>query len=204
MRKITFVISIPMLPPDTLKLLKYADPVNGDIICESRFPGIAMIKNNIHAKADVNIVTVRTIDDNSRSEECYRLFKEELSALSDDISIKLDINTEISVPHNEDISKEKQLLKSLFNSFPENSDVFMDVTYGTKMTAIEMFSSLCYAEIAKKCSIKSIIYGKYSFNGSDTGQLYDVINLYNLMRLIETSSHMDKNSFKDLVLQIID
>ena len=79
----------------------------------------------------------------------------------------------------------------------------MNLTYGTKLIAIELFSSLCFAEARYSCSIKTAVYGKYAFDGSDTGELYDVTRLYHMLRFLETSIQMDKASFADLVDQML-
>ena len=79
----------------------------------------------------------------------------------------------------------------------------MDLTYGSKLTAIEMFASLFYTEIAADCSIKKVIYGKYSFDGSEYGELFDATELYHKIRFFETAQFMDKECFINLVEEMI-
>ena len=204
MRKKTFVISIPMLPADNLKVLNYKNGNDESVCCRTRFPGIALLRDNMFGEVEISIITVRTADAAGRTEYCYELFKKELQELSIETGIELRISREIVIPHNETEAKEKLLLRELFECFPRHANVYMDVTYGSKLTAMEMFSSLCYAEVAEGCSIKSVVYGKYAHDGSDSGELFDVTGLYHTMRFMETASHMGKDAFKDLVRQIVE
>ena len=204
MRKKTFVISIPMLPAENLKLLEYQNHIPNAESCKTRFPGIALIKENMFGRVENKIITVRTEDDNGRTETCYALFKEELAALAAQTGVALSIDKEIQISHSETDEKGKGLLRELFQSYPEKSHVYMDLTYGTKLTAIEMFMSLCYAEIAKKCNIKSVIYGKYSFDNSEHGELFDVTELYHTMRFMETASQMNAECFQNFMMDIVE
>ena len=202
MKKKIFVLSIPMLPAENLKELQYRYS-DGRLSVNTRFPGIALLEKYAPGKAPVKIVTVRTDDDNHRTEDCYRLFLEELDRLSGKLGTRFEIETEIVVPHTEDEEKSRHFLRELLDAYENSAYVYMDVTYGTKLTSIELFSSLFFAEICKHCSIKTAAYGKYAFDGSDIGELYDVTRLYHTLRFLETSAQMDKASFADLVDQML-
>lgn len=204
MRTKIFVISIPMLPIENLKMLEYNGPDADSVPYKTRFPGIAMLKDNIFGQVYIKIITVRTSDDNGRTEECYQLFKEELATLAAATGIELRITKEIIVPHKEDKAKENELLRNLFESYSKNAYVYMDITFGTKLTAVEMFSSLCYAEIAENCSIRSVVYGKYTFDNSEKGELFDASELYHTIRFMENAAHMNNKCFKDLMKQMVE
>ena len=203
MKKKIFVISIPMLPLESLKPLRYRFSET-ELSGQTHFPGIAMLEKYASGKAPVKIVTVKTDADNNRTGDCYRLFLKELSELSEQTGISLTIDKEISLPHNESENKSRYLLRELLDAYEKSGYVYLDLTYGTKLTAIELFSSLCYAEIYQKCSIKSIIYGKYSFDGLEEGELYDITKTYHMLRFLETAAHMDRNSFGDLIKQLLE
>ena len=79
----------------------------------------------------------------------------------------------------------------------------MDLTFGTKLTSIEMFSSLYYAEIVEKCNIKSVVYGQYTSNGSSEGELYDVTRLYHTVRFLDAAAQMDRKCFENLIQQMM-
>ena len=203
MKKKIFVISIPMQPADGLKELQYRCP-DGGLSAKTRFPGIALLEKYAPGKAPVKIVTVRTADDNQRTQDCYSLFCEELSRLSDRLDIPLQVEADIFVPHTESEEKSRGLLRDLLNAYEKSAYVYMDLTYGTKLTAIELFSSLFFAETCHNCSIKTAAYGKYAFDGSESGELFDVTSLYHMLRFLETSAQMDKASFADLVAQMLE
>ena len=167
------------------------------------FPGIALLKENISKSTENRIITVRTEDNSGRTADCYGLFIRELNELSIQTGIELAPTKEITVPYSEDRAKEKSFLKELFHAYPEKNHIYMDITYGTKLTAIEMFSSLCYAETALNCNIKSVVYGKYPFDGGNSGELFDVSELYHTVRFMETAAHMNKNCFLDLIEQLL-
>ena len=192
-----------MLPAENLKALQYQYP-DGTLSGMTRFPGIALLEKYAQGKAPVKVVTVRTVDDHQRTETCYHLFHEELDSLSVKLNIALEIETEIAVPHIENEEKSRHLLRDLLNAYEKNAYVYIDLTYGTKLTAIELFSSLCFAETIHNCNIKTATYGKYTFNSSKIGELYDVTKLYHMLRFLESAAQMDQASFADLVTQMLE
>ena len=198
MKKKIFIISIPMLPKEILKALQYRYP-DGSLSGKTHFPGIALLEKYAPGKAPVKVVTVRTADDNQRTEACYHLFRQELDSLFVKLDMVPEIGAEIVVPHIEHEKKSRNLLRELLNAYEKSAYVYMDLTYGTKLTAIELFSSLCFAETCHNCSIKTAAYGKYAFDSSEYSELYDVTRLYHMLRFLETSAQMDKHSFADLV-----
>ena len=203
MKKKIFIVSIPMLPEENLKALQYRYQ-DGNLSIRTCFPGIALLEKYASGKAPVKIVTVRTNDDGGRTDDCYDLFRKELKSLSVKLDMELQVETEIAVSHTENEEKSRSLLRKLLSAYEKNAYIYMDLTYGTKMTAIELFSSLFFAETSLNCSIKTAAYGKYSFDRSRIGELYDVTRLYHMLRFLETSSHMDKTSFADLVAQMLE
>ena len=202
MKQKIFIISIPMQPEENLKLLRYRYR-DGALSSPTRFPGVALLEKYAVGKAPVKVVTVRTDDDNGYTERCYGLFHEELCQLAERFGVRLKIDAEIIVPHEESVEKECVLLKELFACFDRGSEIYMDLTYGTKLTAIELFSSLYYAEIVEKCGVQAVVYGKYAFNGSTEGELFDATRLYHTVRFLDAAAHMDRNSFVDLIGQTL-
>lgn len=176
-----------MLPKGNLKMLQYRYP-DGSLSGKTHFPGIALLEKYATGKAPVNVVTVRTADDNQRTDVCYHLFHEELDSLFVKLDMVPEIGAEIVVPHIEGEEKSRGLLWELLNAYEKNAYVYLDPTYGTKLTAIELFSSLCFAETCHNCSIKTAAYGKYTFDRSEYGELYDITKLYHMLRFLETSA----------------
>lgn len=202
MKKKICIVTVPMLPPADLRPIRYQTR-DGDLSSPTRFPGIALLEKHAAGKSPVKLVTVRTDDDNGRTEACYRFFHEELEQLRQRLRPDLAVDTEIVVPHNETGEKERRLLKDLFSCFDRGSYIYMDLTYGTKLTAVELFASLHYAEIVADCSVRSVVYGKYAFSDTGTGELFDATRLYHTVRFLDTAAQMDRASFADLLGQML-
>lgn len=203
MKKIFFV-SISMLPDNKLIPVNYAfegkDTYTDYKTC---FPSIPMIENNISSTDEVKIVAVKTDDDNELSRKNYALFLEELNSLCQRTGIDLSVNETVTVPHNENKSKLIALLKSLCKIFESDSEVYMDVTFGTKVTSIELFTSLVYAAKVKGCNIRSVVYGKYNHADNNTkGTIYDIRCLYDIANLIYAADHLPENKIDDLLDQL--
>ena len=191
MRKKVFFVTIPMLPSENLKKITYRKEDRGDLsIGESRFPGIIMIENCYLGNEPVKIISIRTKDDNERTEPNYRLFKEELSDLSKRLGLdkELEIEKEILIEHSENRDKQIQLFSEICSCYEEESDVYMDITYGTKVTPVCMFSTLAYAEKIAKCEIKGVYYGKFSHGSKLAGEFYDVRCLYEIAMLANSAA----------------
>ena len=200
MSKKLFFATIPMLPPDSLKKIPYRKEDRGELYSEpTRFPGIVMLENCILGDEDIKLITVRTADDNNRTEANYALFKEELRELSERLGKDIDIDKEIVVTHSENREKQIALFKELCSCYEEDAEVYMDITYGTKVTSACMFSTLSYAESVAEAEIKGIYYGKYSHGDYKKGDLYNVRCLYDLAMLSNTADFMTRERFDDLI-----
>jgi len=191
MKKKVFLVTIPMQDPKNLKEIKYRKGNRGQLFSEpTHFPAIPFLEWNVYGSEDVKLVTIRTDDDNDFSILNYQTFKEELKDLSNRLGAEIIIDQDIVIPHEE--TKEKQLstLKQICECYEEDTDIYMELTYGTKVTPIALFSSLNYAEKVKHCQIKSIIYGKFPHNGSSIGEIYDVRCLYDMANLMHATEFM--------------
>lgn len=200
LRKKIFFITIPMLPSQNLKAIQYRKEDKGVLMSiPTKFPGIVLLDWSVLGDEDVKIVTVRTDDKNGFTPANYELFKQELNALAEIHERKFEISGEIILPHSE--TKEKQILlaKEICSHFEEDCDIYMDITYGTKVTPIGMFSSLAYAEKILNCDIKSVTYGNYPFDGSNVGDIYDVRCLYELTGLIGACDILPKQDIEEML-----
>lgn len=199
MKKKLFFVTIPMLDFDKLKLIRYRKEDKGLIFSEpSRFPAIPFLEWSIFGNEDIKIVTIRTDDDKGSTARNYQAFKDELGELSKRLERELTIDAEIILPHEENREKQMHLLKELCSQYEEGTDVYMELTYGTKVTPIGMFSSLTYAEIVKHCNIKSITYGKYPFMG-EVGDLYDVLCLYQMTGVINAAEFLPDDTIDSIL-----
>lgn len=200
MKKRIMIVTIPMLPPENLKKINYRKGNDGEFFFEpSCFPSIPMIEDGLLGAGEVKIVAIKTDDDNNRADVNYKVFCEELEELSKRVGRKLEIDKVIHVPHEETRDKQMQFYKELCLSYEEDCEIYMDITYGTKVTPIAMFSSLVYAEKVKNCEIENITYGKFAHNDSTVGNLYDVKSLYEIASIINTADYMSPDKIEVLV-----
>lgn len=197
MNKQQFIATIPILDEKTLKRAAYiyADyPERGAV--ESRFPAIPMIRHNIDPTAEISVIVIFTQAGNYKHN--LELFYEELQAVSDEFNVELVSKvTEIPVPYEETKKKHTEFFVSIGNALAGDADLYMDLTYGSKVSPITEFASLVYAEHAKKCRIKEVIYGKVM--GSETPTLYDIKELYRMSQLINTMSFLPNANLEKLL-----
>lgn len=199
MKKTVFV-TIPMLPTESLKAVKYRKENTGELFSEpSRFPSIPMLEWNMSNDDEIKIVVVMADDKMGRSKINLETYKEELAQLSEYMGVPMEINEIIVLPHEETKEKQIQLFKEISKHYDSDSAVYMDVTYGTKITSIGLFSSLVYADKVKKCDIKKVIYGKYPHDDGGMGEIYDLRCLYDLNMLIHAAEFMPANDIEDLI-----
>lgn len=188
-----FIITNSIMDEKALKLAAYSysgrsdrDPV------EAHFAGIPMIKHNLNPSADVSIVAIITEAGNYANN--FELYKKELEKITEETGIELVSKIKvIKVPYDESREKHIAFFTELCKLFEEDAELYMDVTFGSKVTPISEFASLVYAENAKKCNIKEVIYGKVI--AAEKQEIYDIKCLYHMAQLISTASH---NPYVDL------
>ena len=200
-RKKVFYITIPMQNPEFLKELRYRKEDTGEIYSRpTRFPGIAMLEWNIFGNEEIKIVTIRSQDKNGYTDNVnYPKFKEELASLGEYLGRELVIDEEIVLPLSENKDKQTSFMREICHSFDPKTYIYMDLTYGTKVTPIGLFSSLVYAEKVDECNIKSVVYGNYAFDGTDTGNYFDVKHLYDMAQLINACYLMPKENLRSMI-----
>ncbi len=191
MAKKQFFVTISMLNPEQLKKLDYvAEFTNDSDFMPTSSPAVVMIEMYLNPGDDYEIITIRTDDDNARTKINYDEFKNDLKRLSEKKGMDISITKEIRIPHNESREKHIGFFRELCDAYEPMSDVYMDVTFGSKVTSISLFASLVYAENVTKCSICDIIYGKFAFGNRKGGEIFSVKCLYELKELIHSASMM--------------
>ena len=197
MNKQQFIATIPILDEKTLKKAAYiyADYPERSAV-ESYFPAIPMIRHNIDPTAEISVIVIFTQAGNYKHN--LELFYKELRAVSDEFNVDLTSNVvEIPVPYEETKKKHTEFFVNIGNALADDADLFMDLTYGSKVSPITEFASLVYAEQAKKCRIKEVVYGKVM--GSETPTIYDIKELYRMSQLINTMSFLPNADLEKLL-----
>jgi hypothetical protein len=124
-------------------------------------------------------------------------FKEELKTIN--IGVGADIeyaDKPIVMPFEGTRKTFDEILQALIAEIKEDTEIIADITYGSKMQPILLFSALNFAEKYFNADIKNIIYGKVNFvpdpNNPDPRArkipknpvIYDLTPLYYLNSLI--------------------
>lgn len=184
-----FYATISMQPASALNRIKYTlDWDKERDVMATSFPVITMLETNLAKDEKNELILIYTEDDNERYKHSCELFKKELDELSEKLDIEIKVVQEIAVPHNESRSKHIEFFNKMCHSFKPESDVYMDITYGSKVTSVSCFASLTYAEKIMNCDLKQIIYGKYNHGDKPYGTIYDIRCLYELSGLIHSAS----------------
>ena len=91
----------------------------------------------------------------------------------------------------------KSYLAQQFAKQEYESYLYVDFTYGTKMSIINIFSSIVYAEKVADCYIKELVYGSVDFV-SNVGHIFDVRSLYEINTLIQSASNIPNVNMKHI------
>ncbi len=202
-----FVCTIPMLAPDELNEINYQTE-HGTFIRRSAFPSIVLLDKYIQTDdtAEVEIAVIR--DDCDNSTRNYNRFLDELNILSAEKGLALNVKTDICIPHNESKVKHFTIFGALMSLYSENSEnckLFIDISFGSKVTATELFSSSFYAE-SQKLVVEEICYGffDHSIKNNKTGIYYSIRYIYDLVALMNSSaSFMPSDKIKSLIKGLI-
>lgn len=188
MKKI-FISGMSMLPQDSIKRIKYNAVNNNNLKYEdmTSFPIIPLLNSYAKKDDEISIYIIMTADKNNNCQHNLQLLKQELKELNVKNDIDLNITGIIETPHEETKNSNINLFKKIIKIF-DGSQVYADLTYATKITPIIMFMALNYAEKSKKGAIKTMVYGKYTHDGGNTGELFDVTSLYYLNGVIDIAS----------------
>ncbi len=194
-----FIVTNPILPENMLNSAVYSYSGRDDRQpVEAHFAGIPMIKHNVDKNADIKILVVITKDANGNYEKNYKLFLEELKAISDEIGVDLSSKiTTVEIPFSETTDKHISFFTDMCKGFEEGADLYMDVTFGSKVTSIDIFSTLVYAEKIKKCDIKEVVYGK-GLKG-EPQEIFDISTLYRMTQLINTMSYIPNANIDEML-----
>lgn len=189
MAKKQFIVTVSMNKPEYLKRVSYIPECGADFSpLPVSAPGLTMIEMNIEQGDDFEIIAIMTDDVNGFTAVNYETFKKELAELSEKLGIELSVTKEIHIPHDESKAKQIKFFRDVCDVYEPFSRVYIDVTYGSKISSFSEFASLVYAEKTTHCKIQDIIYGQYFHNDGKEGKLFSVRNVYELKKLIQSAS----------------
>ncbi len=197
MKKQQFIISVPVQSANNLKLVEYeytGFPERNKIMSNnrSRFPGVPMLLHNYDPDSDAEILFIRTINPENENDanNNFEVLQNEIASIPNNPDIdetlreKFRGNTllsnakEIKLLYEETLEKQIQLIKDICALFKEDADLYMDITFGSKVTPIQSVVSLVYAENAKHMTIKELVYGLCA--GVSVPKIFNVKDLYRI------------------------
>lgn len=171
--------------------------VNNRANNNSHCPGIPMLLHNYDPESDAQIVFLVPAGNAAKSN--FEVFKQEIIDIPNnpDIDEKLRRKFEgkdlistakvITIPAEENREKSIAFFNDLCAVFIEEADLYMDITFGTKVHAVSEFSTLVYAENARLMNIREVIYGKLD-HAKNIGKIYDVKFLYRMVQSLNTAA----------------
>lgn len=175
----------------------------------SRFPGVPMLLHNYDPESEAEIRFIRTITGKEAPEKNFALIKEEIANLAVNPDIDEDLRAkfcnadllssakEICVDYDESYSKQTKFLKDMCNSFAENADIYLDITFGSKVSPVVAVSSLVFAENARFAHIKEIVYGLHAQSNVD--RIFDVKSIYRIGQALNLASGISGTNLEELL-----
>lgn len=203
MEKQQFFITVPILDHNGLYTVNYEyvgfPERNVGTDNESHFPGVPMLVHNYDPRKNAEVVFIRTVNTaNNNPELNFNTLKNEIAAITDNQKIseklraKFKGNTlienakEILVDYDESYTRHLKFLRDLCTVYQEDAEIYMDITYGSKVTPLVSVSSLVYAENAKNCSLRELIYGMAA--QSKKKKIFDVKAMYRMSQALNLGS----------------
>ena len=153
--------TIPMKKPELVEAIIY--PVEGNKAIEYRKPVRCPI-NGILAKTlkkgeEVKVIYIMTTGKNSFCGQNERIFMEELDGINKKIGAVLSYDT-VEMEFKAKKQTYNKLITDLAEKIPENAELFVDITYGSKPEIFSFFCALRFAEVFREANVQYFVYGK--------------------------------------------
>jgi|GEM_PF-1564253 len=207
MNKKMFIVTIPKRLREGMNDIRYVVHGAEEYITEPGiFPSVSLIEK---AAADASLIKVAAIiteDDSGSSERNLSEFRQTIALISERTGTAIELVCVIRAMNDEVRAKQMNLFRDICSVYEEGTEIYVDVTYGTKITSLVLMSTLSYAEKIRNCEIKSIIYGN-AFGKSETdnlGDIYDVRCLYELFMLMGCLDDMPKDMAEKMISGLLE
>jgi hypothetical protein len=198
MKKIVFCNMVVSNKPSPLKYetdnkdLAYDKPV--------MFYINGVLANKLHNDDDVKVVLLLNETALANSLDHVRKYEAELNEINQNIGAKIEYKT-ITAPREEIRQNQADLFKNIINEIDDNSQIYADITFGTKSMPIILFSALQFADKAFNADIKNIIYGSAEFkdNKAVGVKLYEVTSLFYLSAISSKIEYKNTKNAKEIL-----
>lgn len=149
-----------------------------------------ILANEISKDDEVKIFTIGSSTSTESIERNTDYYIEEISNIIDSIGAKKVIKS-IKVPYeNSDIVFES-MFSDVIGEIEEDSEVFVDITFGDRIIPFFMFSVVQFAERYLNCTVKAIINMKQDYDKDGkvvegSHRLNDVTSVYYLNKMVNS------------------
>jgi hypothetical protein len=186
----TVIITVPpMKPPERIRALHYSVDGNKAIEYEKpvKYPVNGVLARTMEKDEDVKVIFIMVTGEKSKCEANKKVFIEEFEEINRKIGAKLSEDT-VEIDYNPTKQTYNKLITDLAKKIPENAEIFVDNTYGSKPESISLFCALRFVEEFCDAVVQYIIYGKVEFDNDDpiNPMIYDLTSLYYLFKLMGT------------------
>jgi len=155
---------------------------------------------NAGIKHGDELIVTPVVTNSSTSEANLNAFIAELTALEAKHNIKFTVEEPIRVELKETTAKHIAFFKSVSRSYKKGAELYIDLTFGSKVQAISIFQSLC-VEKTSGCHVKELLYGSYIKSEADAGKgsIYSLRSLYEITQLLNTYSMLPDTDLEKLL-----
>jgi len=193
------VITLPIRQPDEIRELIY--PVDGNKSLEYdkpvRCPINAIFAKTLKKGDELKVIYIQVIGENSLGEENKKVFIDELEGINKNIGAILSYDT-VEMEFLATKNTYNKLITDLSEKIPENSELYTDITYGSKPEILSLFCALRFVEEFRDAFLEFFVYGKVEFpkeKGDPVSpMIFDLTSLYYLFKLMGTMDKMDADT----------
>lgn len=188
-----FIFTVPLQPDGALHLSHYESGDGCELLKTerlTRFPIIIPMSKAVKKGEKINVTAI--LIDRDTVPNNYRLFKEELDALANEIGFEYELS-EITMPNKEDAVTHVDLFKALARVFASTSDeeLYACTTYGTKPMPMLLLMALTYAyKVCTGFTVEAIVYGAFDHSAGKS-RIYDVSGLFYLNSAVNNMANLE-------------
>jgi hypothetical protein len=203
------ICTVPMRAPNEVKPVVYRADGNKAVEYDKpvRSPINAVLAKTLKKGEELRVIFIMTTGKNSHCEENKAIIIKELEDINAGIGAVLNNDTYITVDMEFSATKQtyNKLITDLTEKIPEDAELYVDITYGSKPEIISLFCALGFVEEFHDAIVEYFIYGKAEFNREtreiEDPVIFDITSLYYLFKLIGsmggTKPEKAKNTLKD-------
>ncbi len=186
-----YLTGIPLQPMGSKVLYEtrnYENPAN----IETCFPIIPILNNSIENRNEKIIISVRT--KNEDTDANMEILKNEIDDITEN-DFKVQIK-DIYVPEDQLEIVNGNYLMRIIDEIEEDSIVYADITYGTKLASVMMVYALLAAEKIKNIEVRGIYYGEV-VRENKIAKAYYSYDMTKLMLLSGSIDGLDRLGISD-------